>query len=200
MIPLVARGIASLAGRLIARNPRLGKNIFSLLRKKPKGITLYRGEPAVPMMSAKETGKWMYGPGSSGIFTRPSTLKEAAVGRWFSNEPSAAMRFAGRGPYGWHPRNWKKMWEMGGPSGYGYQKGIVKKLKLSAKEAKLAGLVASRVSGGTFGGRRGSIPGYYIVPKSTLPRVETDAIRTAIANMKHMMGLKKGGLAKILNV
>ena len=32
MIPIVARGIASLAGRLIARNPRLGKNLLSLFR------------------------------------------------------------------------------------------------------------------------------------------------------------------------
>ena len=44
MIPIVARGIASLAGRMITRNPQLGKNIFSLLRKKPKGITVYRGD------------------------------------------------------------------------------------------------------------------------------------------------------------
>ena len=36
MIPIVARGIASLAGRLMTRNPRLGKNL----------ITLYRGEDA----------------------------------------------------------------------------------------------------------------------------------------------------------
>ena len=44
MISLVARGIASLAGRMATRNPQLGKNIFSLLRKKPKGITVYRGD------------------------------------------------------------------------------------------------------------------------------------------------------------
>ena len=46
MIPLVARGIASLAGRMIARNPRLGKKIFDLL-KRPKGITVYRGQNVV---------------------------------------------------------------------------------------------------------------------------------------------------------
>ena len=50
MIPLVARGIASLAGRMATRNPGLGKKIFDLL-KKPKGITLYRGEPAKPFYS-----------------------------------------------------------------------------------------------------------------------------------------------------
>ena len=43
MIPIVARGIASLAGRMIARNPRLGKNLLSLFNK-PKGITrVWRG-------------------------------------------------------------------------------------------------------------------------------------------------------------
>ena len=176
-------GIASLAGRMLARNPRLGKKIFDLL-KKPKGITVYRGQNVVHRSSLEEAKKQL-GP---------------TVGRWFSDKPQLALKFAGSGVHSWKPRHWKKMWEMGGPSGYGYQKGIVKKLKLSAKEAKLAGLVASRVSGGTFGGRRGSIPGYYVVPKSTLPRVEKDAIRTAIANMKHMMGLKKGGLAQILKV
>ena len=197
MIPIVARGIASLAGRMITKNPRLGKKIFDLL-KKPKGITLYRGEPAVPMMSAKETGKWMYGPGSSGIFTRPSTLKEAAVGRWFSNEPSAAMRFAGRGPYGWHPRNWKKMWEVGGPSGYGFKKGIVEKMRLTKMEADIARRMEAQLAGTKF---LGSGNEYLIVPKYLLPRVEKAPILTAVANLRKFMGMyKKGGLAQIPNV
>ena len=38
MIPLVARGIASLAGRMATRNPQLGKNLLKLFNK-PKGIT-----------------------------------------------------------------------------------------------------------------------------------------------------------------
>ena len=43
MIPLVARGIMSLAGRMIARNPRLGKKLFDLF-KKDRGITrVWRG-------------------------------------------------------------------------------------------------------------------------------------------------------------
>ena len=163
--------------------------------KKPKGITLYRGEPAVKWMSAKETGKYMYGPGSGGLFTKPSTLKEGAVGRWFSNEPKLASKFAGRRVYDWHPRAWKKMWEVGGPKHFGYEKGIVKKLKLTPKELKLAGRLAGKVSGAG-----GAIPGYYVVPKSTLPRVEVDAIRTAVANLKRMMGMKHGGLARILEV
>ena len=190
--------LASRAGIPAAKR---AMSFLSKLKKPPSGgITLFRGEPAVPMMSAKETGKYMYGPGSGGLFTKPSTLKEAAVGRWFSNEPSAAMRFAGKRVYDWHPRSWKKMWEVGGPKEFGYQRGVVKKLKLSAKEAKLAGLVASRVSGGTFGGGRGSIPGYYVVPKKSLAKVETDKLRTFIANMYRMAGKKHGGLARILEV
>jgi hypothetical protein len=40
----------------------------------------------------------------------------------------------------------------------------------------------------------------YVIPKNLLPKVETDAIRTAVANLKRMMGLKHGGLARILEV
>ena len=191
----------SLAARLGLPAARSALRFLSRM-KKPKGggITLYRGEPAVPMMSAKETGKYMYGPGSGGLFTKPSNLKAAAVGRWFSNEPKLATRFAGERVHDWHPRSWKKMWEVGGPKEFGYQRGVVKKLKLSAKEAKLAGLVASRVSGGTFGGGRGSIPGYYVVPKKSLAKVEVDKLRTFIANMYRMAGKKHGGLARILEV
>ena len=64
MIPLVARGIASLAGRMISRNPRLGKNLLSLFNKKPKGIAVYRGEPWKPRSSLEDMAKWMYGPGT----------------------------------------------------------------------------------------------------------------------------------------
>ena len=62
MIPLVARGIASLAGRMIARNPRLGKKIFDLL-KKPKGITrVWRGvEPAHKGLSMLSMGAYPKG-------------------------------------------------------------------------------------------------------------------------------------------
>jgi hypothetical protein len=40
----------------------------------------------------------------------------------------------------------------------------------------------------------------YVVPKRALPRVEKDAILTAVTNLKRMMGLKHGGLAGILEV
>ena len=45
MLPIVARGIASLAGRMMTRNPRIGKNLLNLFNKEPKGIAVYRGEP-----------------------------------------------------------------------------------------------------------------------------------------------------------
>ena len=64
MIPLVARGIASLAGRMIARNPRLGKNLLSLFNKKPKGIAVYRGEPWKNRSTLDQMAKWMYGSGT----------------------------------------------------------------------------------------------------------------------------------------
>jgi len=179
MIPLVARGIASLAGRLIARNPRLGKKIFDLL-KRPPYMTVFRGEPAIPTQSLAFLKKEM----------------GASAGRWFSSDPKLAMRFAGKRTLGWKPRHWKKMWEMGGPSGFGYQKGIVKKLKLSMKEAELARKLASHPS-------KILLPDYeYLVaPRHALPRVETDAIRTAVANLRKIMGMyKSGGLAQILNV
>jgi len=41
----------------------------------------------------------------------------------------------------------------------------------------------------------------YVVPKTALPRVETDLLRTAVANLRKMMGMyNKGGLARILEV
>jgi len=179
MLPLVGRGIASLAGRMIARNPRLGKKIFDLL-KRPKGITVYRGQNVVHRSSLADVQKEL-GPG---------------VGRWFSSDPKLAMKFAGKGTLGWKPRHWKKMWEKGGPSGFGFRKGIVKKLNLSMKEAELARKLASHPS-------KILLPDYeYLVaPRHALPRVETDAIRTAVANLRKIMGMyKSGGLAQILNV
>ena len=181
MIPLVARGIASLAGRLIARNPRLGKKIFDLL-KRPAHITVFRGQN-VAHTSSLEVAKKELGAG---------------VGRWFSSDPKIALKFAGSGVHSWKPRHWKKMWEVGGPSGFGYRKGIVEKLRLSMKEAELARKLEAKLAGG-----KTMMQGheYLIVPKHTLPRVEKDAILTAVANLRKMMGMyNKGGLAQIINV
>ena len=85
MIPLVARGIASLAGRMLARNPQLGKNIFSLLRKKPKGITLYRGETArLPGdLSKSEIIRRNLAVNQLGPDIKSDSLRKLAMGRWF---------------------------------------------------------------------------------------------------------------------
>ena len=180
MIPLVARGLASLAGRLIARNPRLGKKIFELI-KKPPHMTVFRGEPSIPTQSLASLKKEM----------------GASAGRWFSSDPKLAMRFAGKSTIGWKPRYWKKMWEKGGPSGFGYEKGVVKKLRLSLKEAELGRKLASHPS-------KILLPDYeyLVVPRQALPKIEIDAIRTAIANMRKLMGIsyKNGGLAQMMNI
>jgi len=180
MIPLVARGIASLAGRMIARNPRLGKNLFNLLRKKPtEGITVFRGEPwkASPTL-LKETSKWMYGPGGSAA----SPLRHSASGRWFTQEPKWASRFAGyTGPFGSFP-------------------GRIKKVTLSAKELKLAKRLSDKIHEGS--GRRGS-KAAMVIPKKALARVETDYLQTLIHDFYKTLGIyrgKDGGLARILNV
>ena len=184
MIPIVARGIASLAGRMATRNPRLGKKIFDLL-KRPKGIMVYRGQNLVHRSSLAETQKAM---GSYG----------AGVGRWFSSDPKLAMKFAGKGTLGWKPRHWKKMWEKGGPSGFGFRKGIVEKMRLTKMEADIARRMEGKLGG--FGTTSNNFE-YLIVPKYTLPRVEKAPILTAVANLRKFMGMyKSGGLAKIMNV
>ena len=93
MLPLVGRGIASLASRMIARNPRLGKNLLSLFNKKPKGITVFRGEPWKSTASIKDMAKWMYGPGTHSQSNNP--LRFGAAGRWFSTNPKSAGLHAG---------------------------------------------------------------------------------------------------------
>jgi len=187
MLPIVARGIASLAGRLIARNPRLGKKLFDLF-KKDKGITLYRGEPAKPFYSLKEQAKHMYGQ-KDALFYGKNPLREAAAGRWFSSRPLDVTGYAGSGVYSWKPSNWRMIKEWGG----GYKPGLVKKVTLSAKELARAKKLLKKIT-------KGDMLRYYVIPKSAVPRVEKAPVLTAIANMKNMMGLKKGGLAQIMNV
>ena len=189
MIPLVARGIVSLAGRLIARNPRLGKKIFDLLNKsKDKGITVFRGEPARPMPKF-EVAK-MYDTKSAIFPWKNPELRKHAIGRWFTDKPKYARDFSGSRVYSLLPRNWKNILQWGG----GYQKGIIKKILLSEKEAKLARKMVSKIHGHTMP------ESYYMVPKRALKRAETDQLQTFIANFYKMIGKKKGGLAQILNV
>jgi hypothetical protein len=167
---------------------RAGLRFLSRL-KKPKGggITLFRGEPAKSFMSLKDQAKHMYGKGS--VFYGDSPLRRGAAGRWFSSKPTDVLGYGGHKVYNWKPSNWANIINWGG----GYSPGVVKRLTLSPKELKLAKRLQRKVSGA-------DMQDFYIVPKHTLPRVEKDAILTAVANLKRMMGLKHGGLARILEV
>ena len=174
MIPLVARGIASLAGRMIARNPRLGKNLLSLFNKKSKGIAVYRGEPWKTKSTLDQMAKWMYGPGTGGQSNNP--LRFGATGRWFTRNPRGARLYAGVA-----------------------EPGRIKKVILSPKELKIAERLSKKLHQ-----LEGEGKGYgLIVPRSALPRLKTDYLQTLITNFYKAIGkrgLKDGGLAQILNV
>jgi hypothetical protein len=79
MIPLVARGIASLAGRMALRNPRLGKNL----------ISLFRGEsfPQRNISSLKSTAKYFN-------TTLPKMKKDTLSGQWYTPNPDHAKSYA----------------------------------------------------------------------------------------------------------
>ena len=147
--------------------------------KKPSGITVYRGQNVVHRHSLEEAKKML-----------------PTVGRWFSDKPSLAMRFAGSNVHSWKPSWWPHMLKTGKT---GYRKGIVEKMRLSKMEADIARRLEGRWGGfGTSGPKDYE---YLIVPKHTLSRVEKAPILTAVANLRRMMGIyKHGGLARILEV
>ena len=187
----------NLAARAGIPAARSAMRFLSKLKKPPKGITLYRGTEAKNWLSKAETAK-MYNPSkipSKFDFNDPE-LRKLAMGRWFSPFPSTAARYAGNPRFLSMFKNPKEVLSWGG----GYERGLVKKLTLSAKEAKVANRLANRIHAGQKLGPEHMIDYMYVVPKRALPRVETDAIRTAVANLKRMMGLKHGGLARILEV
>ena len=190
----VARGIASLASRMATRNPGLGKKIFSLLRKKPKGITVYRGDDVRKSWSLSKAdmgkmydSKTVFTP--SGEFSNPN-LRKLAMGRWFTHNPEYAKGFAGKSRFLSMFKNPKDVLSWGG----GYEPGLVKKLTLSAKEAKLARKMVSKIHGHQMP------PSMYVVPKNVLKRAKKDQLQTFIANFYRMIGKKKGGLAQIMNI
>ena len=79
MLPIVARGIASLAGRMMTRNPRLGKNL----------ITLFRGEsfPQRNIKSMKSTAKYFN-------TTLDKMKKDTLSGQWYTPNPDHARAYA----------------------------------------------------------------------------------------------------------
>ena len=182
MIPLVGRGIASLAGRMMTRNPRLGKKLFDLF-KKPKGITLYRGEHArLSGDASKASIAKMFD--NSGVIPYPG-LRKQAMGRWFTSDPQFARAYAGVPRFNW--------------LGTSYRPGYIQKLTLSEKEAKLANKLANRLHEIKDAGR--GYGHFYVVPKKAMKRAKKDQLQTFINNFYKTIGkYKKGGLAQILNV
>jgi len=187
----------SLAARAGIPAARSALRFLSKLKKPPKGITLYRGTDAKNWLSKAETAK-MYNPSkipSKFDFNDPE-LRKLAMGRWFSPFPSTASRYAGNPRFLSMFKNPKDVFSWGG----GYRPGVIKKLTLSAKEAKVANRLANRLHAGKKLGPEHMIDYMYVVPKKALPRIETDKLRTFIANMYRMAGKKHGGLARILEV
>ena len=147
--------------------------------KKPPGVTVYRGSNVVHTKSLAEVQKEL-----------------PTVGRWFSDKPSLAVKFAGSGVHSWKPSWWGHMLKTGRT---GYRKGIVEKMRLTKMEADIARRLEGKLGG--FGYSTPRDYEYLIVPKHTLSRVEKAPILTAIANLRKMMGMyNKGGLAGILEV
>jgi len=188
----------SLAARLGLPAARAGLRWASKL-KKPKGITVYRGEPFKPVVSLKDQAKHLYDADKNikALFPFSNTgLRKQAAGRWFSNKPSMAMSYAGNRRFLSLLQHPKDVFSWGG----GYKKGRIKKLVLSAKEAKLANKVANKLHGTKY------LDDFFVVPKQTLKKAETDKLRTFITNFYRMIGKKHGGivnhggLARILEV
>jgi hypothetical protein len=192
----------SLAARAGIPAARSAMRFLSKL-KKPKGMTLYRGEDLKHISSKTEAAKHMYGPQNillkASTFSNPS-LRTSAMGRWFSDSPGIASGYAGNSRFLSMFKNPKDVFSWGG----GYRPGVVKKVTLSAKEAKIASRLAHRIHNIKTNPKDAIIsnpsPFLFVLPKKALPRIETDKLRTFIANMYRMAGKKHGGLARILEV
>ena len=189
--------LLSLAARAGIPAARSALRFLSKLKKPPKGITLYRATDAKNWLSKAETAK-MYNPSkipSKFDFNDPE-LRKLAMGRWFSPFPKTASGYAGNPRFLSMFKNPKDVFSWGG----GYRPGVIKKLTLSAKEAKVANRLANRIHAGQKLAPEHMIDYMYVVPKKSLAKVETDKLRTFIANMYRMAGKKHGGLARILEV
>ena len=175
----LAYGLTRLATRFGIPAAKSAMRFMSKLKQPPSGgITVYRGQNVAHRHSLEEAKKML-----------------PTVGRWFSDKPQLAMKFAGSNVHSWKPSFWAQI--LKGKSGY--RKGIIEKMRLTKKEAEIARKLEGKVGG--FGSSPKGDYEYLIVPKYTLPRVEKAPILTAIANLRKMMGMyNKGGLARILEV
>ena len=170
----------SLAARAGIPAARSALRFLSKMKKPSKGITVFRGEPwdASPKLM-KEVRNWMYGP-TAKYGRGPSPLRHGAAGRWFTEDPKFASRFAGY-------------------TGFG-NLGRIKKVTLSPKELKLAKQLSTKIH------QREGRPGYeaaMVISKKALARAKTDHLQTLINNFYKNLGIyrgKHGGLARILEV
>ena len=193
----------SLAARAGIPAARSALRFISKLKKpsKPGGVTLYRGDDLKHVVPKAQTAKHMYTNTGSKItdFSNPS-LRKLAMGRWFSDSPQVAAGFAGNPRFLSMFKNPKEVLNWGG----GYRPGVVKKVTLSAKEANIASRLAHRIHNVKTNPKDAYIsnPASYmfVLPKKAVGRIETDKLRTFIANMYRMAGKKHGGLARILEV
>ena len=193
----------SLAARAGIPAARSALRFLSKLKKPPKGMTLYRGEDLKHIVSKTEAAKHMYAPQNTllkaSIFSNPS-LRTSAMGRWFSDSPGVARGYAGNPRFLSIFKNPKEVLNWGG----GYRPGVVKKVTLSPKEAKIASRLAHRIHNIKTNPKDAIIsnPASYmfVLPKKAVSRIEVDKLRTFLANMYRMAGKKHGGLARILEV
>ena len=169
----------NLAARAGIPAARSAMRFLSKMKKPPKiGTTVFRGEPT-STSSIKDMAKWMYGP-TAKYGLGPSPLRHGAAGRWFTEKPKFASRFAGY-------------------TGFG-GRGVIKKVTLSPKELKLAKKLSRKIHEGS--GREGSSISM-VISKKALARAKTDHLQTLINNFYKNLGIyrgKHGGLARILEV
>jgi len=181
----------SLAARAGIPAARSALRFLSRMKKPPGGgVTVFRGEPLRNVLPKAEMAT-MYNPTGTGLrdFTNPQ-LRKLAMGRWFTSDPQMASRFAGSSRFLSMFKNPKDVLGWGG----GYQPGLVKKVTLSAKEAKLSNKLMNKIHGTK------DLDYAYVISKKAVKRAETDELKTCIANMDRMAGKKHGGLARILEV
>ena len=140
-----------------------------------RGTTVFRGEPWKNRSTLNQMAKWMYGSGTGSQSNNP--LRFGATGRWFTRDPKGARLYAGLA-----------------------EPGRIKKVTLSDKELRIAERLSKKLHNVED---RGQLGYGLIVPKSALPRLETDYLQTLLTNFYKMIGkrgLKDGGLASILNI
>ena len=169
----------NLAARAGIPAARSAMRFLSKMKKPPQiGTAVFRGEPK-STASIKDMAKWMYGP-TAKYGQGPNPLRHGAAGRWFTEKPKFASRFAGY-------------------TGFG-GRGVIKKVTLSPKELKLAKKLSRKIHEGS--GREGSSISM-VISKKALARSKTDYLQTLINNFYKNLGIyraKHGGLAGILEV